>query len=106
MKVYRIENRRGEGPYASGDWYPPSVHYSTRARPGWSRDNIYGGDTFRAGCASIEALRAWFRGCMRSLRKAGFYVVTYKVAAKHVHRGSSGKQLAFDHRYATRIGGE
>ena len=88
MKVFRMENESGIGPYAA-EWARCSrpvdlddmASHHNRSRPGVSEDGIETGTTkwnvhIRFGMESLDKLRWWFSGYLDLLQSHGFAVIT------------------------------
>lgn len=91
MKVFRVEDPNGKGPYSSSmtnEILYNKLSSKNESRPSPKRDGIEirpGIDV--CGFDSIEKLKQWFHGCRSDLRKAGFYVAIYEVDAKEIKFG-------------------
>lgn len=91
MKIYRIEDLDGNGPYfshLSSDRLYKKLSSRNESRPSPLREGltIKPGIDF-CGFYSIEKLKQWFRGCLSELRKSGFYLAVYEVDAKEIKFG-------------------
>lgn len=98
MKVYRVEDDEGGGPYSGKHHRKVEIAYPKDAQVYWPvpcedglsdvpRDYVY-------GFASMKQVRAWFgsKG-RRALAKLGFGLTVFDVDAKSVRRGYH--QVAF-----------
>ena len=110
MKVFRMENESGNGPYAAEwDFARPvdlddMVSHHNRSRPKAHQDGIKFGTAMwdvhtRFGMESLDRLRWWFSGYLDLLQSHGFNVITCEVPEGHYRVGTSG-QVAFDHQAA------
>ena len=102
MRVYRLENHEGGGPYSSGGrghcerlWTHDSGGDAFGTHPGVHRDcpGFVAHTGMRSACVSLATLRRWFWGCREILEAAGFRVAAYDVPDEKISRGQY--QLAF-----------
>lgn len=103
MKIYRIENSRGRGPYNPGDGREPSYWYFTMSRAHIREPNkrlppsIDVIDGFRSGMKfaflTPEDLDDWFGEFVYDMVKDGFMVVEFEVTSVLV--SDSRKQCVF-----------
>lgn len=111
MKVYRIEDKNGWGPYSSCymmDWEHPREVVLCRLQEAHSRDPLRpspytNGEPWEDyyssskdmvfGFASLQELYNWFNGFVEDLINVGFYIKTFEVPNNQVKLGRL--QLAF-----------
>ena len=113
MKVYRVENGRGQGPYVEPGL--PDVALQMKAEhnadawddkaghPGASIDFECWGDFSgrHFGFATVTDAHRWFGPWLPKLISVGFRLVEFEVDVNHVTVSKSGKQLAFRRDAAT-----
>lgn len=85
MKVYRIEDENGIGPYRGKKWPKKSemddrhsISYSKQYRPTIVREGFKNCPQLY-GCATLHNLKKWFLGYLGPMRRAGFQVFEYEV---------------------------
>lgn len=114
MRVWRVEDRHGIGPYQSEKINLPGV--STARHPAPPRDFSpkelkkldrmfpLGPDSpgVAFGFSSLDQLREWFWGYLHDLNRHGFHIVEFEVPEKYLASGYH--QVAFDKRYAQVLG--
>lgn len=112
MKVFRIEDSNGVGPY-SRSWKRLRKMFnchsgSSHPSPFKEDLNVYedkGGDVEErphfCGFPTLDQMKVWFRGFRASLNKAGFKLSIYEVGHRNVQIGE--KQLLFRRDAATLI---
>lgn len=98
MKIYRIENVEGDGPYSAKHEYKyelQDAHQSDQLRPGIRTDiPDFNKDVHFYGFQKYGHLISWFDGWLDKLKDQGFKLVKYKVPRKHVIKGTN--QLVFE----------
>lgn len=106
IKVYRLENENGKGPYTCGfldadaqrllDQMHLSHAKTKRYHPTPEEDNINVPpfSTWVFGFSSMDELEFWFMGFLPKLLNNGFKVVTYE-NPKDIIIGASLRQVAF-----------
>ncbi len=98
MRVYRVENNEGNGPYDPdtklGYRICRSHGHLRELRPTLPESGLFlpGKHQF-CGCESLKQLKSWFKGWWKQLRKAGFSISVYEVPEEFVDIGS--EQLLF-----------
>jgi hypothetical protein len=106
MIVYRVENKRGEGPYTRrrkvSDWLCDR-HVDIEKHPSLVEDGIYEWKrAHKCGFSSLKKLKAWFdKEELKALYEAKFDIVRYEVDKKDVLVGK--KQVMFNRRKARRV---
>lgn len=119
MKVYRVENYLGKGPYqyprhgvknrgAKVEAYA-SIHESHNdvAHPDIHSDILpayFRSESHWCACLSVKDLGEWFEGFDEKLSAASFFIQAYEVDASDVFVGNSGRQVAFDRAKARKSG--
>jgi hypothetical protein len=107
MLVFRVEDGDGTGPYTDGAlkavWRVISAHNSSYYHTGIYSDVDMFTYKHKCGCSSIEQLVKWFHGWAELLNENGYLLVVYSVAEEFVLHGRSGRQLAFDSRFAKKL---
>lgn len=117
MRVYRLEDRDGEGPYRSpytdlrqqmmdehdNEWR--GNEYQSTKHPSAGRDFLW----FQAGVdycgfASPGEVSRWFEGYLDGLLAEGYVIAEYEIDPAKVKHGRESDQLAFPLREAERIG--
>lgn len=106
--VYRIENKRGFGPYFDHlydyeylyKFKSLQYHDSTNGRPGFRKDFVNGMYLYRSayvyGFDSMKKLFAWFGGLIPQFYKySDLRIVKYTIPDENVIYSISGKQIAF-----------
>ena len=106
MLVYRIENKRGQGPYCSNHKYQDWLcdrHSDIEKHPSPVEDGIYEWTkSHKCGFSSLKKLKAWFNTEeLKALYAAKFDIVRYEVDKKDVLVGQ--KQVMFNRRKARRV---
>ena len=109
MLIYRIENKRGQGPYCSKhkDQYLRcwlcDRHSDIEKHPSPDEDGIYEWKrVHKCGFSSLRKLKAWFnKEELKALYEAKFDIVRYEVDKKDVLVGQ--KQVMFNRRKARRV---
>lgn len=121
VRVYRVQNENGAGPYGilitdpdtgetmdDAHWdseHPCPVEdhleHALRAYEGpfWAARR----DDMVFGTNSLESLQEWFRGWLIILESRGYVVTAWDVPADHVAVGKSGTQVVFVRSAATRV---
>ena len=108
MIVYRLEDKKGIGPYFnSSHGVDLSEHYRP-TYPGFSLDGLREWNTDRdnlgfAGFHTFDALIWWFKNQLKEFAKTPILLSVYDVAEGHYLIGNSKKQTIFDKRHATKI---
>lgn len=108
MRVYRIEDSRGVGPYNS-DITSETVErmrlaHQAFSHPAWLLDfNRWPNDGERCAFESMTQMFSWFGGYLPIMLGMGYSVRIYEVPVWHVQRGLSGKQLMFQSTKARRL---
>jgi hypothetical protein len=109
MRVYRVENVDGNGPYALGDiglatkWtdrtQSPPPNKDEKLGPKW--DKIANTEPWKFGFRTIESFAEWFsyRDDIDILRNKGFVLNEYEVPSVHTRTGNT--QLVFRKEKAT-----
>ena len=109
MLIYRIENKRGQGPYCSKhkdqalrNWLC-SRHFDAEKHPAPDDDGIDDWTrSHKCGFSSLKKLKAWFNTEeLNVLYEAKFDIVKYEVDKKDVLVGK--KQVMFNRRKARRV---
>ena len=109
MKVFRIEDSNGIGPYSKG-WDRLSTMFQSHSgfsHPSPSEEDLdvydeYGDERPHfCGFPTIDQMKVWFKGFRASLRRAGFKLSVYEVGHRDVQIGE--KQLLFRRDAATLI---
>lgn len=107
MKVYRVENDAGDGPFHTDEVH--DAYYilhdgMTNRHPAPRNDGLSDFDyNMVFGVTSKKMLRHWFGHCPNNLAEAGFHIRQFDVPATHVRKGSV--QVAFVRDKAAIIGG-
>jgi hypothetical protein len=114
MKVFRIEDSNGIGPYSKGwgclDKMFQSHSGLSHPSPFEEDLNVYevdenGDESIErphfCGFPTLDQMKVWFKGFRASLKKAGFKLSIYEVGHKDVQIGE--KQLLFRRDAATLI---
>lgn len=108
MKVWRVENALGEGPYTGSSpvegWQACkdtllSTHNGSDDHPGWFSDFAYAWESsdWLAGFESEEDLIDWFDGFLNpGILGYGFFIATLEVDSQHVEWSYSGLQIRFN----------
>lgn len=111
MRVYRIEDKFGTGPYRRriGDdtieqMEMENRHCNPSTHPTEAVD-FYGfhepGERF--GFDSMQKLMAWFGPWLPHLLSIGYKISIYEISIYEVRSGRSGKQIMFQSDLATRV---
>lgn len=111
MRVYRIQDQNGIGPYNSTlGIYDRSLgrmissHCNPDTHPAYlidfARYPVLGE---RSGCESMQALFKWFGGYLPTLLAVGYIVAVFEVPSWDVETGCSGKQVLFQSARAKRV---
>ena len=106
MHIFRVEDRRGEGPYNGENQLPMDILlgalYDDERNPapkydlaGWDKHD----HSWHFGFPTMQALQRWFALVMPILPLAGFHAAEYEVPDSETK--CSTKQCAF-HRYAAK----
>lgn len=100
MKVYRIENSEGVGPYRSDEFMDlldemKNAHCDEETHPNLLHDGLADVWSEAHICAfdSMKKLSRWFNGYLPLLLSLGFKVKSYETS--EYHYGLSRKQLIF-----------
>lgn len=109
VKVYRIENEQGLGPYWAGE--VPYNAKEQRMPPPWTdmfdddRDKLreWGTDTYYAMPDMVILKRFWRLSLRKKLQSVGFKVTVYVVTMDYLARSYSGLQVAFKKDAATLV---
>lgn len=97
MKVYRLEDIDGLGPYGTHDLYSRLEHNDNLdiwpSAPndviGWNWDMV-------CGCTSLKTLLSWFpKSFIQLARKSRYKIMCYEVDGRYVHKSISKKQVGF-----------
>lgn len=105
MRIYRVENVRGEGPYCANAnlskmW---DEHNNSKSHPCPLADSMSPVAPWEIfGFDSIEKLQDWFHGFEEDLNVAGFAVNVYEVEEWRLNRGR--KQVAFNRKMSSYVG--
>ena len=114
IRVYRIQNADGHGPWHSqfnafhAIW---SAIYdaNTIGYQGPAKDKLYKyiahSDNYYFCCTSKRMLRFWFGHpeIIAFLHDNGYQIVEYDAPSEHVHMGKAGTQAVFLRKKSTRI---
>ena len=111
MRIYRVENKQGTGPYTSSYLDDPILgemlnkHNEDLGQfPCRTEDfGIYIDSTLHFGFDSIAATIRWFGGHFDALTEAGYHVSEYEVDDGSVLVGKSGRQVVFPLHDADRV---
>ncbi len=112
MRVYRVENSYGDGPYQytvrNEDGVNIGSAHANMAHPGPSEDGLYGevwgevapfDETPHSdhlfGMNSLGSLIEWFDGWWDTLARHGYTISEYEVPEEYVGVGESGTQAVF-----------
>lgn len=114
MKVFRIEDSNGIGPYSrwwkrlskmfdchSGSSHPSPFDEDLNVYETDEDGNENGERPHFCGFPTLDQMKVWFRGFRASLKKAGFKLSIYEVGHRDVQIGE--KQLLFRRDAATLI---
>jgi hypothetical protein len=105
MRVYRIENKNGRGPYNGRGDLPYTVLDGCPAHQPDPRDDGFGSrwnkPDYYFGFASLDQLFDWFGDILEHLDRYGFSLTVWEVDESFVELG--GRQLAFNKSEATLI---
>lgn len=97
MRIYRIENAKGDGPYTSSHDFKyelQNAHQNDALRPGVRDDIIeFDRNIHICGFQKYGHMNTWFDGWLDKLKSQGFKLVKYKVSQKYVLKGTG--QLVF-----------
>lgn len=101
MKVFRVENCDGVGPYSdestSARAYVAEILSSMEEAtfPAAQDDGLPVGGRWRYGCTDMGDLMARFEDFIELLSSGGYVLATYDVREEDVRISSSGTQVAF-----------
>jgi hypothetical protein len=108
LKVYRVENSDGYGPYRQfwqckydevtyDSMKLNEAHFGCSKHPTVLADKIQNFScNYYCGFASIDSLKNWFDEKWRNiLNEAKFKVSIYEVASNNIKRAKSSKQIVF-----------
>lgn len=97
MKVYRVQNSKGIGPYQgsknANDWRKKLNKRHWRIRPTPQAEGIYLHEKHFCGFKSLKSLYDWFVGFLGRLEASGFKIICYEINPKNVMMGS--QQVVF-----------
>jgi hypothetical protein len=111
MLIWRLENKKGDGPYTGGEWYRDKEFNSM-----WNRhcnDNqfpicryefpeIFKQGKHKVGCRSLETLNKWFLpNERRKLKEYGYELRVYSVPIQYTQ--SSKIQTIYEYEKAKRV---
>lgn len=95
MKVYRIENEKGHGPYqVSYQFWTNTKHFNSKKRPAVQDDFDNFTKEFFCGFENMKQLGEWFSNKeIEKLETLGFSIKELNVSEYFI--GKSGKQIIF-----------
>jgi hypothetical protein len=106
MKIYRLQDSEGTGPYYHYGFLEISeLHNENLDKWPGVYDDIedYDCDSDLSGCTSIRKLYQWFgKEAISRAKHMGFSIDCHEIDKCHVKFGVSGKQVAFDPKYTKR----
>lgn len=96
MKIYRLEDKNGSGPYADFELLCLKHNSNLKKWPSAPNDIINFNWDMLCGCTSLTKLREWFsREFIRAAVKRGFKITYYEIDRRYVKLSASGKQVGF-----------
>lgn len=101
-KVYRVENKEGDGPYNSTGYveelHEMAIEHRNDAHPNPWRDEMLQSISSeeRCGFSSVWDVRRWFEGFTIRLAENGYHVSIYDVPYEDIRHGES--QVLFTRR--------
>lgn len=111
MRVYRLEDLNGSGPYQDGYKSQAQIELSSDHNTDLTNhpsgvldfewDDLH--SAVRFACASLDGLIAWFGRHIDPLLDEGFDIVVYEVPPSKVKFGRSGRQVVFNINHADAI---
>lgn len=117
MRVYRLEDKDGSGPYRPRSGYKPEGGIQERVSDAHNRDidghpsgtldfnwrHLSDDEDRRYACDSFEGLLHWFEGFIDELLDNGYDLVVYDVPDHKVIAGYSGLQVIFKYDAAVKV---
>jgi len=103
MKIYRLEDKNGRGPYTSRILTESKKYkllYDNPRGEGAYEDFDSFGMRHVCGFETINQLTEWFGRSLAELIALGMKICYYKTPIEGVLRSKSGKQVAFIKEYA------
>lgn len=98
IRIVRVENKRGDGPYSSGDGIICGT--ATKRTPVAKKWHNGSSDTIKYGFLGFRQLNNWFtKEELATLDRNGFFVSIYRAKPLYVDR----KQVYFDFATAKRL---
>lgn len=113
MIVYRLEDKKGYGPFNYGQDWPTSAKESLTAKhtqylctvPEARIGTKEHRDKYRFACRNITDLRKYWGCNLKDWENAGWIIAKYKVRKNYILIGSLNFELAFLIKKATRLDG-
>ena len=107
MKIYRLQDSDGLGPYCNFRLMECVTDKHNKDLDKWpsAQNDVVNFDYSidLLGCTSITKLEEWFgKVTIRKAKKLGFYITCYEIDKCYVKFSFSGKQVAFDPELAER----
>jgi nucleoside 2-deoxyribosyltransferase len=111
IKVYRIENEEGIGPFAKEYfdttscqnfydhefWPKLKKHFNQKHLPSLKEDNVSLNDEHLTGCLDTHDFNYWFtKDLLKALDSMNFAISCYEIDDNFVYVGKTHKQVVFD----------